>query len=166
MRALFALSPLLALLAGCAATQGPFPSLAPRAVERELSQEAVPTPVPTVPEDPALRSRIAQLIGLAREGQSAFEAALGSARAAVAGAGAAGSEGWTMAQVEISRLGAARAPTVNALAELDALAIARARKPTSASDTAAVEAAVAQVQAMADRQHDQLESLRGSLSPA
>lgn len=165
MRARFALLPLLAFLGGCAGDRGEFPSLAPRPVERLLTEEPVAAPAPAIADDPAVARRVAELLGRAREGDAAFEAAIGGARRAVAGAGAAGADGWVAAQVEITRAGAARAPTVIALAELDALAIARARQPTSAADTALVTAAVAEVQAMARRQHEQLESLRVALSP-
>ncbi|HEY0447155.1 MAG TPA: hypothetical protein VGD19_11950 [Allosphingosinicella sp.] len=164
MRASSAL-PFLALLGGCASAGGDFPSLAPRAVERELAAERPARAAPVVPDDPALAARLAELIGQARQGDAAFEAALESARPAAAGAGAAGSEGWIAAQMQISRVEAARVATVNALAELDRLGIARAGQPTSAADRAAVNAAVADVQAMTDRQHERLESLRASLSP-
>lgn len=153
------------LLAGCAA-QGSFPSLAPRPVERALAEERPEPPAAEIPSDPALAARLAELTAKARQGDSAFSPLLEAARAAAASAGAAGSDGWVDAQQRVTRAEAARAPTVTALAELDQLGIARARMPTSASDLAAVRAAVAEIQAMADRQHNQLEAVRATLSPA
>ena len=157
---------IVALPAGGCVAQGSFPSLAPRAVEREQVDPPVRAPAPEVPSDPALTGRIAALAAQARQGQSAFEAALGRARTAAAAAGPAGSEGWTAAQVEVSRVEGARGPTVTALAELDALAIERARRPTAAADLAAIAAATAEVQSIADAQSAALEALHGSLAPA
>jgi hypothetical protein len=154
-----------ALLTGCAA-RGDFPSLAPRPIEREL---AVEQPAPKAPEpaaDPALAARIAELLGQARAGSAAFETALAAARGAAAGAGAAGSDGWIAAQAAVSRVEAARTEVVTALAELDRIGIERARQPTSAADRAMVTAALNDVQAIADRQHEQLDKLRALLSPA
>ncbi len=170
MRLSWPLPPALLILfvaaSGCA-PQGSFPSLAPRAVERELAGDAIAVAAaPAVPADPQLASRVAALLAQAREGQAAFDAALGRARPAAAAAGAAGSESWTAAQVELSRLEGTRGPTANALAELDRLSIERARRPTAASDLAAIAAASAEVQAMADAQVAALDALRRSLSPA
>jgi hypothetical protein len=159
--------PLLAFpLTGCTAAQGPFPSLAPRPIERELAQERPVQPAPEVPDDAALAQRIAALTGEARQGDAAFQTALAEAQRAAGGAGAAGSEGWIAAQMGITRAEAARAPTVRALADLDRLGIEKARQPTSMRDREALTAAVAEVQAMADRQHQRLDALRTSLSPA
>ena len=165
MRVAFALPSFAALLAACAA-QGSFPSLAPRAVESELGGETPSPAAPAIADDPALAARIGELVAQARQGQAAFEAAIQGAEAAAAGSGPAGSEAWTAAQVAISRAEAARLPTVNALAELDALGIARARQPTSAGDLEAVTAATAEVQAIAVGQRRRIDSVRALLSPA
>jgi hypothetical protein len=154
-----------ALLAGCAA-EGPFPSLAPRAVERQLANEQPPAPPPIIPSDPATAGRIRDLVAAAREGDGAFRSALAAARPAVGGAGAAGSESWVAAQQAVSRAQAARAPTVNALADLDSLAVrlAAARPAASQADIANAVAAVETVQAIADAQEDALGGLRARLS--
>ncbi|HEV2747355.1 MAG TPA: hypothetical protein VGW34_08670, partial [Allosphingosinicella sp.] len=61
---------------------------------------------------------------------------------------------------------AARTPTANALAELDALAVrlAAARPPASQADLAAAVAALEAVQALADDQDEALSALTASLS--
>jgi hypothetical protein len=168
MRAAFGLIPALATalfwLAGCAAGGG-FPSLAPRPIERELAVERPTTPAPETATDPALGARVAALVRQARAGDSAFEAALAGARSAAAGAGSEGSDGWIAAQAAVSRVEAARAEVVTALAELDRIGLDRARQPTNAGDWAMVNSALADVQAIADRQHEQLEQLRASLGP-
>ncbi len=171
MRAAFALPAALALpialafLAGCAA-RGDFPSLAPRPVERELMTERAGPPAPEAPTDPAIGPRVAELLRQARAGEAAFEAALAGARGAAAGAGAAGSDSWIAAQAAVSRVEATRAEVVTALAELDRLVVERARQPTSAADMATMSAALTDVQAIANRQDEQIEALRASLSPA
>ena len=168
----------LPLLGGCAA-QGPFPSLAPRAVERDLTGGSAPVgcpdvaadapaPAPATPPpvnlDPQLGARAAELLGAARAGQADFAAALPQARATAEGAGAAGTESWVAAQLEISRLEAARARTVDALAELDALAIRRSSVPVSEEDYQAVLAATEEVRALTQAQQAELDRIAGLVS--
>ncbi len=171
--------PALALpLLGACATQGDFPSLAPRQVERDLTggsapvgcpgmedggapaQQAEAPPAPVNP-DPQLGSRVAELLAAAREGQSDFAAALPAANRAAARAGAAGSEDWIAAQQEISRLGAARSRTVDALAELDALAVRRSDVPVAEADYQAVLSAAEEVRALSEAQQAELDRLAG-----
>jgi Meckel syndrome type 1 protein len=149
-----------AVLISSCAVQGPFPSLAPREVERNVSlEEPVRTP-PVVATDPELRSLAAELLAQARKGEQDFNAAHGAAVRAAGRAGAAGSESWTVAQEAISRLEAARAETTRALAELDALVVARANQPTNAEDFEALTGAFAQAQQIAQGQQGRLERLR------
>jgi hypothetical protein len=171
------LIPLFAvLLTGCAA-QGGFPSLAPRAVEGELSPaaacrcngdaarapEAVPTPL--VADDPALGTNIQKLIERARGGQRAFAQLLPSARRSAAEAGRSGSEPWIEAQQLVSRLEAARSPTVDALAELEALGIQRSEDAaTSPLDRERVLAAVQEIRTLAEAQRVDFERLNAQLS--
>jgi Meckel syndrome type 1 protein len=165
------------LLAGCAA-QGDFPSLAPRAAEGELSPAAacersgcsvVPDPAAAAPapvaNDPQLAARISELAERARAGGRAFAALLPDAQGSVARAGAAGSEPWVQAQQLVSRLEGARSPTADALAELEALAIARSEDAgTSQEDRERVLAAVQEIRALAQAQRAELERLSGQLS--
>jgi len=152
------------LLAGCAAS-GPFPSLSPRPAE-QLSMDEPVRVAPVVAEDPQLRALVAGLAADARSGQAAFVAALGAARSRVGAAGGSGSDSWIEAQQAISRIEAARAATVGALAELDALSIARANVPTNRDDFSALMAAVESAAALARDQQAEIDRLRGSLSPA
>ena len=166
------------LVSGCAG-QGEFPSLAPRAVERELSGAAVPPcatdpqqpalaappPPAPLPDDPRLRARITELAARARSGEREFNAALPAARAKVAQAGQAGSDPWIDAQIAVSRLEAARSATSTALAELDALATARAQDPnTNAADRERVVEAAEDVRRLAADQRSALEDLQRRLS--
>lgn len=150
-------------LAGCRAA-GPFPSLAQRSGERDLSTAEPVRPAPEVARDPALAARIAELERLARQGERDFEAALGPAQAAAGAAGAANSESWISAQEAISRLEAARAETSRALAELDQLALRRADLPTDAEDHSALLAALDRVEALAAGQQSRIDRLRAAVS--
>ena len=186
--ALLPLSLVPALLAGCA-SQGPFPSLAPRAIEQELGDARVATgrcrdaqaaadgcfdpaqtasaqPAAITPDDPQLRSRVAELLGSARRGQSDFTALLPRASQQAARAGSSGSESWVAAQQEVSRLEAARSATVDSLAALDGLVIARSRQPTSAGDYEALLAAAEEARRLADTQQAEIDRIGTLLSPA
>lgn len=181
----FRVSPplLLALpLLGACASQGEFPSLAPRAVERDLTGGSEPAGCPdsdvgtsaagAAPEtpalpanpDPQLGARVAELLAAARAGQSTFADALPRANASAARAGAAGSETWIAAQQEMSRLEAARTRTADALAELDALAIRRSDAPVRKADYQSLMAAAGEVRALAQAQEAELDRLAGLIS--
>jgi hypothetical protein len=159
-RLLFALM-LLPILPGCA-TKGTFPSLAPRAVEK-LSMEEPVRPVAVIPADASLARQIAELTAAARQGQSEFDRVLAAARSAAGAAGGPGSESWIEAQQRLSRLEAARAPTVTALAELDALNVRRTNVPTSGADQTALRQATEAASALALEQQRIINSLRASI---
>jgi len=151
------LMPLLAAsLAGCV-SQGPFPSLALRPAEQEDWSEEPVHAEPVVAEDASIRTRISTLTAEAREGERRFEADLQAAERATAHVGAEGSDSWVEAQQAVSRLQASRARTDEAAAELNQLRLARAGQPTSAADLAALDAAIEEVDALAERQQQRLE---------
>ena len=168
-RLILAFSPLLGL-AACTAG-GTYPSLAPRAVEKMDSDAPAPAPAPLptgpVAGDPALAARLTALAADARQGQAKFEAELPAARAAAGRAGAAATESWIEAQRALSSLEATRVLSVTALAELDTLNVARAEGDfaTKAADLAAIDAAIALVQALVEKQQAEIDRLRGALSP-
>lgn len=153
----------LALLAGCAAG-GEYPSLAPRDVEK-LSMDEPVRVAPVQDDDPALGTRLAELLSQARAGNAAFQARLPSASTLAEKAGAAGSETWIEAQQELSRLEASRAPTVTALGDLDALSLARAGAGTSAADAASVTSALDEVRGLAEAQQAASGRLTRLLTP-
>ncbi len=160
-------------LSACA-SQGPFPSLAPRAVERGLAGGSAAAPCPDeeaarevaqalpapLPSDPQLRARVTALLAQARQGQTAFAELLPRAERGAARAGAPGSEPWIAAQQEISRLEAARARTADAVAELDTLSIRRpADGAVNEDDYQAVLQAEAEARTLADRQQAEVDRL-------
>ncbi|MDQ1674838.1 MAG: hypothetical protein QOC98_3400 [Frankiaceae bacterium] len=147
---------LAAGLAGCV-SQGTYPSLAPRPAEREDWTEEPVHAAPVVADDAALGARIAALRAQAREGGRAFDADLPATERATAHPGAEGSDSWIEAQQAISRLEASRARTTDAVTELHQLRLARGGAPTSAADLAALDAAIGEADAMAERQQRQLD---------
>lgn len=148
------------LLAGCA-TNGPFPSLAPREVERIY---AAGDPLQTTPDAPSragLSGQVGSLVAAANDGDATFERALAAARPLAARAGASGSESWIAAQQAISRVEAARVATTRALGDLDQFAHTQAQEgPLSTADYERLTGALAQLQALADRQQDAVNRLR------
>jgi hypothetical protein len=153
---------LLAGLAGCASASD-FPSLAPRPAELADNPAPAEPPPPAGPVDSALAGRIAQLATDARQGQAEFEAEVGKAQAAVRRAGGAGSDSWIEAQQAVSRLESARTKTMNALAELDALARERSALPSAAQDLPAIASASAEAEQLAQRQREAIDRLLAAL---
>lgn len=167
-----------ALLSACAA-QGPFPSLSPRAAEYELAGRAVSpciggsaaTGLPQRGSGPAqaapdaqLGAELTRLLEQARRGQTEFDEILPGARTRVARAGAPGSDGWVTAQQDVSRLEAARAPTVDALAALEALVLARSNLGANEADRLSAIAAADEVRRLAEAQQAEIDRLSASLS--
>ena len=152
-----------ALASGCA-VGGSYPSLAPRAVEREdAGTEPVTSSPPVAATDAGLASELARLLAQARQGQTVFEAELVEAGRSVSRAGASQSESWIEAQQAVSALEAARASTVSALAELDALILARGESSVSPTDLGAIAAAAEEVRGLAERQQTEIGRLSASL---
>jgi len=150
-------------VAGCAAP-GPYPSLAPRPIEKALGDPSVPPVVPPLPNDPAVAARVAAFVEQARAGERAFRAALPAAEQAARRAGAVGSDSWIAAQEAVSRAEAAEAQTARALADLDQYGAERANaKALSAADLARLQAATAEVQRLANAQHAEIVRLEAAL---
>jgi hypothetical protein len=160
---LAALAGLAAWLAGCAAP-GPYPSLAPRPIEKALGEPAVPPAVAPLPDDPAVAARVAAFLDEARAGDAEFRAALPAASAAVRRAGAVGSDRWIEAQQAVSRAQTAEMRTTRALADLDRFGVDQANAKTlSPGDLARLQAATAEVQRLADAQREEIGRLQAAL---
>jgi hypothetical protein len=150
-----------ALAAGCA-TGGDFPSLAPRPVELLSFEEPVRVD-PAVASSPALLGRAGELLGRARSGEGAFEAAYARALPLVRSAGPEGSDAWVQAQEAISRAEAARVQTTSALAELDRLLVEQADEPTSPADWAQLRATREAAERLAADQQRRVAELQRSV---
>ena len=165
-----ALAPALLLLAvptlAACTPAGRFPSLLPRAAEARSPDVPLPPPPPPRAADPAIAARLTALVRAGRAADAAFTAALPDARAAIGAAGPAESESWTRAQEALSRLAAAGGGTVDAVADVDRLALSLGGDGERAADLRAVRDAGASLTQLVQRQRDVLAELAGRLAPA
>jgi hypothetical protein len=154
------------LLAGCAATDEGYPSLAPRAVETASFAEPLAPPPVSVAADPALDARIAQAVRARDAAVRDFDAAAAAARtrARAARGAAAGSESWIAAQTALAELDALRARHQDAAGALEDMAAARAQALQPAYP--ALEQAIAQARATGTDQTRQIDALAAQLRPA
>lgn len=168
MRSLALLS--LACLAGCASPGDTrFPSLATRPGERISGTLQPPSAPAQPPATAATGSRLAALRDRALAAHRAFEDKRGRAASlsAAAQGAAVASEAWSVAQVALAELEAARSQAMIALADLDALYVAEAAAavPTGGSgDLAAVSATRDEVTAWIAEEDAALAALRGRLA--
>ena len=155
-------------LGGCAAGIDS-PSLAPRPIEARFNapEAPLPPPAPPPPADASLTAQVASLLQQLRAGQTAFDAALPAAQAAVAGAGAPQSESWIVAQLRLSALEGARGPSTLALGAIDALLLGRAdavARGAAEGGVAELAAAQAEAERTVQAQQARLDGLRARLS--
>lgn len=154
----------LGLLAGCAAP-GEYPSLSPRAIEKDAAAGAT-TEAPAIPAaaDAGLAQQIAAILTAAESAHASFVDELTNARSVIAGASgaAAGSERWVAAQQAYSRADAARAPLVSALADLDALRRARINNAAPA-DMSALDGAAERLGVLETEETSRLNELAARL---
>ena len=160
----------LTLVAACAGGgDGRFPSLATRPGER-ISGTIEPAPAPVQPPATAATGdRIDRLRAQARAAHGKFEERRGSADtlSRAAQGAAVASETWSVAQVALASLEAARSEAMIALADLDALYVAAqvAAAPTGGSgDLDAIAAARDEVTALIAEEDAVLAGLRGRLA--
>ena len=155
----------LAALAACSAPAVNPPSLAPRAAENLDPRLPVAAKPVSTAVDPDVSARITELLGVIRDGDSRFQAqASGVERLAVA-AGPARSESWIAAHEAFSALEAARGPVTTALADISAIAADRiqAQGSISPGNLAAIDAAVAEGEAIAARERAVLDRIASRL---
>lgn len=161
-RALLILCP---LLAGCTQVGGPYPSLQPSRAEAIDPRVPVERPINDRPVTPAISARLAALVAQARAGDTAFAPLASAADRLAGGAGAAPSESWIVAQEALSAAVAARAPTVRALGDIDALAAERLADQggLAPSDLGAIQAAASEAGAIERRQAARIAAIQRRL---
>lgn len=155
----------VAALAGCSTPGAQYPTLAHRAGEDIDPRIPVARPMNDRPVQPALASRLAELVAEARSGDSAFSTAASDAERLAGAAGAPQSEGWMVAQEALTAAIAARSPTTMALAEIDsvgAMAL-QAQGGIAPNDLAAIKAASAEVGALDQREADRIKAIQQRL---
>ena len=165
MRAVSASVLLFLALGACSTVGGPYPSLQPRANEQVDPRLPVPRPINDRPVNPALASRLAELVAQARSGDAAFQPAAAQAERLVNGAGAPQSEGWIAAQEAVSAAIAAAGPTRIALGDIDAIGATalQTQGGIAPNDLAAIKRASAEVGAMDQRQSDRIRAIQRRL---
>jgi hypothetical protein len=145
MRRPAAALPLALLAAACAGGGGDYPSLAVREAERIYASGDPIKPAPVIADRPGIAERIGALLAAGRDNAGAFEAALAAAQQLAGRAGGPGSDSWVAAQQAVSRAGAARAG------------------PVSDADFARLTEGSAQLNALATRQQELLDTVRARL---
>jgi hypothetical protein len=147
--------PLLALgLIGCTTSEINEPSLARRSAEAIDPRIPIASAPTLGPVDPALASRLSQLVAEGKAGGSTFNSEVAQAQALAGAAGPSQSESWIVAQQALSGLEGARARTSRALSDIDAIAAQRVQSGTglTLADQGAIEAASEELSAITDRQ--------------
>jgi len=152
-------------LTACASAGGPFPSLLPRSAEAIDPRVPVVKPVNDRPVRPALAARLAELVGQARSGDSAFAGAAAEAQRLAESAGAPQTEGWIAAEVALSAAIAAREPTTRALGDIDALGATalQVQGGLAPNDLAAIRTAGAEVGTIDQRQAERIKAIQARL---
>ena len=157
---------ILPALAACSVAGGPPPLLAPRAAEAiDPRVPVVPVAAPERPVDAKVAGRLADLLGQAIDGNTAFESAAGRAETLAASAGAAQTESWIAAQQALSQAVAARAPTARALGDADAMAagIIAASGGIAAPEFSAIQSVAARISDIDRRQAERLDAIQKRL---
>ena len=153
-------------LAGCARETGSFPSLAPRAAEKQGFAEPAPRPAPIATPDAALDARIAtldaNLSSIARG--AAADQALAERLATAARGRPVGSDPWLDAQSALARLDDWRAQVSSLASDIEDLAAERAA--ALAPGYPALDALTARVSAEAARQGQVIDHLSAQLPAA
>jgi len=150
------------LVAGCA-SNGTFPSLAPRAIERAGTEEAAPAPLPAG-VDAGLAQRLTAIVEAGEAGHRSFIEEALAARSTVAQASGAstGSEQWIAAQTAYSRADSARGALLSALADVDALRREQIDS-SNAANQAAIAATATRLEALASEEDAALAELAAKL---
>lgn len=111
-------------LSGCAMQQGDFPSLQKRPYESEPVMDEPAAALPVLSSLPAaMRSKLDAAVAQSRSAHEQFLAGLPAVESRVAAArgAAVSSESWVVAHMELAALEMQRSPSVEALADIDAL---------------------------------------------
>lgn len=167
IRAFLLLSPLIA--AGCAPA-GTYPSLARRPAERIIGSADATAPAAvsaqsSAPPRAELNARLAQLVEQARSAHQRFGERRAGAERLIGGASGAAvaSESWSVANVALADLEAARSQAMIALGDLDEIYAAESVKGAGTADTDAARRAHEQVGAWVEEEDAVIARLRTRL---
>lgn len=153
---------LLGTLGACTTPGGDYPSLLPRAIEsRDPAEPVRPDPVAT--PDAALDRQIAERRAAAATAAERFRslAAEAESRVAVARGLPMGSDPWIRAQSALAELAPIRGETAQIVAALEEVAVARAT--AGEPGYPALDAAIAELGAVAQTQGDRVAALEDAI---
>lgn len=159
---------LLASASACSRAMIDAPSLEPRAGEQlDPRLPVVEENVAPVPVNSDLRGRLDTLLAQAEDGARVFDILAAGIVPEIEAAGEPGSESWTAATEQLSRLDTARAPVSNALADADALATKAIADDgwVNPSEREAIVDVAARIAAVDARLAMQIDRLTGLLRP-
>ena len=155
----------IAILSGCTAAGGPYPSLQPRAAETIDPRVPVVRAMNDRATVPALMERLGALVGQAERGDAAFNEAVATSERLAANAGAPQSDSWIVAQEALTAAIAARKPTATALGDIDEIAATalQNQRGIAPNDLDAIKSAAERVAAMDRRQSERIDAIQKRL---
>ena len=161
--------PLILLLPACAMQEGDFPSLQKRPYESEPVMDDVAAPATTISALSAdLQARLDAAMASSRAADDQFRARLPAVKKRVDAArgSAESSESWVVAHMELAALEIQRSPSVEALADIDALYREQLERETAedqSGGTAIIATQRDTVQVQVDRQQAEIETMKNRL---
>lgn len=156
-------------LSGCAMQQGDFPSLQKRPYEDEQVVEEPVAPIPDASVLPAsVQGSLDAAVAASAAAHAQFLQRLPDVQKRVAAArgAAVSSESWVVAQMELASLERQRSPSVEAVADIDALYRVQLERESVSGQTGGAAIIAGQrdaVQAQVDRQRAEIDALTGRL---
>lgn len=152
-------------LSGCAMSEGDFPSLLKRPYEDDpvmADSEALPATNLALPAD--LQSDLSAAVARSGAAHSQFQARLPTVKRRVDAArnAAVSSESWVAAHMELAALEGERSPSVEALADIDALYRAQLERETADGESGGTTIIARQrdaVKAQVDRQQAEIDAM-------
>ncbi|WP_321325946.1 hypothetical protein [uncultured Parasphingorhabdus sp.] len=156
-------------LSGCAMQDGDFPSLLKRPYESAPMAGETAAPVTAISSLPAdLQARLGAAVASSGDADAKYRERLPAVKNRVdAARGAAeSSEAWVVAQMELAALEIVRSPSVEALADIDALYRDQLERETAADESGGTAIIAAQrdlVQAQVERQQADIEAMKNRL---
>lgn len=157
------------MLSGCAMQQGDFPSLQKRPYEDALVVDEPEVPVTTISALPAdVQGNLSAAVAMSAAAHDRFQARLPLVRKRVDAArnAAVSSESWVAAQMELAALEIQRSPSVEAMADIDAIYRMQLERETAEGQSGGATLIATQrdaVQAQVDRQQADIDALKNRL---
>lgn len=168
MKLLALVTAITVTLSGCAMGEGDFPSLLKRPYEDAPVMVETPQPASNPALSAELQSRLNAAAAQSGAAHTRFQARLPNVKRRVDAArnAAVSSESWVVAQMELAALEGERSPSVEALADIDALFRAELDRETTAGESGGTTIIARQrdaVQAQVDRQQAEIDAMKNRL---